>query len=162
MEDNGAARTGSIAVAHPRLTAGALLAGIAHFVAAIVLVFVIPSGRALLGPDRGLEETRQWCQLYCGPSEEFTGDAIVFAGVFLLLPGQLILNLTSSLWPALPKGASPLAAVIISSVAFGAYVRLLVVRQRWYAALGIALLYILLALFYAAVILIGMGYACVL
>ena len=162
MENSSGPKSGEILITHRRrATAGALIAGIAHLVAATALVFIVPTSRTLIDLDPRADNSDRH-RLYCGSAHDFTDDVIIFAAALLLLPGWLTLALVGSVISSssLPREAFSVAMVVTSSAVFADYGRFLAVTKRRVLGLGIAVFYIVLAVI-LALMLIGLyGFMC--
>jgi hypothetical protein len=162
MEDTNGILTGkNSSTCRRRPAMGALIASTSHIIAAIMLVFVIPTSRKLIGPDTG-RSMSEFYDLYCGSGHDLMDDAAIFAFAFLLLPGWLTLASTAIVIPRIPLSMeiSYAAMIVISAAVFAAFGAFLVAGQRWYVKLGILLIYAALAFGLAAVFRGGLMMKC--
>ena len=162
MKGSGGPKSGEILIARRRrAVAGALIAGIAHFVVTTSLVFILPTSRTLIALDPRADNSDRH-RLYCGSAHDFTDDVTIFAGALLLMPGWIPVAFAGfiMLSSSLPVEAFSVAMVVISSAVFATYGRFIAVTERRVLGLGIALFYVVLASLFALMLIGLYGFMC--
>jgi hypothetical protein len=148
-----------------RMAKGALIAGITHLVVAVMLIYVAPNSRMVIGLDPRVDSPEEH-RRFCSSARPFTDDLAIFAFEFLLLPGWLTVTLGGNIVAMIIRPLSPslhlvnAAMVVISSGAFATYGAFVAASRHRLFLLGAAVLYLATAYLFTIVMIGFFGFAC--